>query len=142
MFTVGLGEPLRMDVELAVPTDLQTAMHLARAYERWLSLVVSDATKATSKHFKSASSTSSSVVASSAPQSRFHRLSLEELVVKRVNGECNHCTEKFTPDHKCTSKGVFLLEMDDDSEPNTVADELGISLHALTVIDIANIMKL
>jgi hypothetical protein len=32
--------------------------------------------------------------------------------------------------------------MDDDSEPDTIANELGISLHALTGIDIANTMKL
>jgi hypothetical protein len=52
MFTTGLGEPLRTDVKLAVVTDLQTAMRLARAYKRRLSLVVSDTTKATSKPFK------------------------------------------------------------------------------------------
>ena len=34
MFTAGLGEPLRTDVELQAPTNLQTAMSLARAYER------------------------------------------------------------------------------------------------------------
>jgi hypothetical protein len=98
--------------------------------------------KATSKPFKLASSTSSSAVASSAPRSRFRSLSSEELAVKRANDECYHCTEKFTADHKYTSKGVFLLEIDNDSELDTAADELGISLHALTGIDIANTMKL
>jgi hypothetical protein len=34
MFTTGLGEPLWTDVELQSPTQLQTAMSLARAYER------------------------------------------------------------------------------------------------------------
>jgi hypothetical protein len=63
-------------------------------------------------------------------------------VAKRANDECYRYMEKFTPDHKCTSKGVFLLEMDDDSEPDTIANELGISLDALTGIDIANTMKL
>jgi hypothetical protein len=38
MFTVGLGEPLLIDVKLAVPTDLQAAMRLARAYERCLAM--------------------------------------------------------------------------------------------------------
>jgi hypothetical protein len=33
MFTAGLGQPLRTDVELHAPIDLQTAMRLARAYE-------------------------------------------------------------------------------------------------------------
>jgi hypothetical protein len=34
MFTIGLGKPLRMDVELATPFDLQSMMSLTRAYER------------------------------------------------------------------------------------------------------------
>jgi hypothetical protein len=33
MFTSGLGEPLRTDIELQAPTNLQSAMSLARAYE-------------------------------------------------------------------------------------------------------------
>jgi hypothetical protein len=34
MFTARLGEPLRTDIKLAALTNLQTAMRLARAYER------------------------------------------------------------------------------------------------------------
>jgi len=34
LFTAGLGQPLRTDVELQAPTNLQTAMSLARAYEQ------------------------------------------------------------------------------------------------------------
>jgi hypothetical protein len=37
---------------------------------------------------------------------------------------------------------MFMLEMDDDIEVDTAANELGISLHALTSIDVANTMKL
>jgi hypothetical protein len=50
--------------------------------------------------------------------------------------------EKFMPVHKCASKGMFLLEVDDDIKVDTTADELGISLHAFTGIDVANTMKL
>jgi hypothetical protein len=46
------------------------------------------------------------------------------------------------PDHKCASKGVFLIEMDDDVEVDVAADELGISLDTLTGIDVSNTMKL
>jgi hypothetical protein len=113
-------------------------MRLARAYERRLAMSKTGAkqTMSTTK-----SITSSTTVAST-PWQRFRRLSLEELVTKRANGECYRCMEKFTPDHKCVSKGVFLLEMDDDVEVDTTVDELGISLHALTGIDIVNTMKL
>jgi hypothetical protein len=136
MFTIGLGEPLRTNVELAAPIDLQAAMHLARAYERHF---------ATSKlGTKQISSTTKSTVSSVAFTSwpHFRRLSLEELVVKRANNECYRCTEKFTPDHRCTAKCVYLIEMDDEVEVDTAANELGISLHTLTGIDIANTMKL
>jgi hypothetical protein len=37
---------------------------------------------------------------------------------------------------------VFLIEMDDDVEVDVTADELDISLHALTGIDVTNTMKL
>jgi hypothetical protein len=37
---------------------------------------------------------------------------------------------------------MFMLEMDDDIEVDTAANELGISLHTLTSIDVANTMKL
>jgi hypothetical protein len=48
---------------------------------------------------------------------------------------------KFT-DHKCTSKGVFLLELDNVMEECEVAYDMDISLHALTGIDVGNTMNL
>lgn len=38
LFTVGLQEPLRTDMELQAPQSLEVAMSLARAYERRLQL--------------------------------------------------------------------------------------------------------
>jgi hypothetical protein len=38
LFTVGLGEPMTWDVEMQWPEDLQVAMSLARAFERWASV--------------------------------------------------------------------------------------------------------
>jgi hypothetical protein len=60
---------------------------------------------------------------------------------KRKKGECYFCTEKFSLDHKCASKGVFLMELEDD-DPTQVADELGVSLHALTGLCGTNTMQL
>jgi hypothetical protein len=37
---------------------------------------------------------------------------------------------------------VYLIEMDDEVEVDTTVDELGISLHAFTGIDVTNTMKL
>jgi hypothetical protein len=64
------------------------------------------------------------------------------LAVKRANGECYHCPEKYYVDHNYTSKGVFLLETDDDMDEDAKAEDLVISLYALTDIDINNTMKL
>jgi hypothetical protein len=65
-----------------------------------------------------------------------------ELVAKRVNDECYYFPEKFSADHKCKSKGVFFLVLDDGAETEAMADELGISLHALIGIDVVDTMKL
>jgi hypothetical protein len=73
---------------------------------------------------------------------RFKRLSPEELATKRANKECYHCPEKYSADHMCTTKGVFLIQLDDDMDEEDVAEDLGISLHALTSIDIGDMMKL
>lgn len=62
--------------------------------------------------------------------------------MKRANGECYHCPEKYYVDHNYTSKGVFLLETDDDMDEDAKAEDLVISLYALTDIDINNTMKL
>jgi hypothetical protein len=142
MFTVGLGEPLRIDVELAAPTELQQAMNLARAYERRISVSTPDTIKGGPKTSKSAPAATSSVAVSSTPRPRFRRLSPEELAAKQANGECYRCPEKYVKGHRCSSKGVFLLEMDDDIKPETAAEELGISLHALTGIDVTNTIQL
>jgi hypothetical protein len=73
---------------------------------------------------------------------RFKRLSPEELKAKHANGECYHCPEKYSADHKCITKGVLLIQLDDDMDEEDVAEDLGISLHALTSIDISDTMKL
>jgi hypothetical protein len=61
---------------------------------------------------------------------------------KRKKGKCYFCTEKFSLDHKCASKGVFLMELEEDDDPTQVADELGISLHALIGLCGTNTMQL
>jgi hypothetical protein len=76
------------------------------------------------------------------PRPRMKQLSSEGLAAKRANGECYHCTKKYTTDHKFLDKGVFLIEMDDNFDGETMPKELGISLQALTGIDVGNTMKL
>jgi hypothetical protein len=142
MFTAGLGDPLRTDVKLVTPPDLQTAMSLARAYERRTTTtnIVSRPTTSTASQ-SSTVSAASSIQVTSTSRPRFRRLSPKEMATKQAN-ECYYCLEKFSNDHKCKAKGVFLLELDDDIEPEAVVDDLGIFLHALTGINVTNMMKL
>jgi hypothetical protein len=72
---------------------------------------------------------------------RFGRLAPDELAPKWANRECYHCQEKYTPDHKCAGKGK-QLELDDAREMDDAAEALGISLRALTDIDVGAPMKL
>jgi hypothetical protein len=75
-------------------------------------------------------------------RSRFRHLTPEEMADKRKKGECYFCPEKFSLGHKCASKGVFLMELEEDDDPATMADELGVSLHALTDLYGTNTMQL
>jgi hypothetical protein len=105
MFTAGLGDPLRTDVELLAPTNLQTAMSLACAYERKEENVAPLRDKPGHRTLSSLKGIGSLLgarpVAPNRP--RFKRLTPEELAVKRANGECYHCNEKYSTDHKCTA---------------------------------------
>jgi hypothetical protein len=61
---------------------------------------------------------------------------------KRKKRECYFCPENFTQDHKCVMKGVFLMELSKEDNPEILADHLRISLHALTGISSTKMMQL
>ncbi|KAJ1259396.1 hypothetical protein BS78_10G151600 [Paspalum vaginatum] len=148
LFTAGLGQPLSSDVEMQRPrtVSLQTAMSLARAYERRQQEADHAASQPAGRLSTRAKGAQLAGQPNSkldvAPWPKFRRLSPEEMADKRRKGECYFCTEKFGPDHKCTSKGIFLLELEDDASEDDAAADLGISLHALTGITTANTMQL
>jgi hypothetical protein len=75
-------------------------------------------------------------------RSHFCHLSLEEMAEKQKKGECYFCPEKFSQDHKCAMKGVFLMELTEEDDPKSLADDLRISLHALMGISNAKTMQL
>jgi hypothetical protein len=119
-------------------------MSVARAYERKKENVAAARDRSGHRQSSLVKGVGSGLGARPATPSRprFKRITPEELALKRANGECYHYPEKYSANHKCTSKGVFLLEMDDDMDEDATAKDLGISLHALTGIDISNTMKL
>jgi hypothetical protein len=134
------------DVEMKRPTDLQAAISLAREFERRAYAIatassVSAAWSQPRSHFplpgptpSTLSATTSSPVAATTGSScsKFCRLSPEEMANKRKKGECYSCPKKFSQEHKCAMKGVFLMELIEEDDPDALADDLGISLHALT----------
>ena len=57
-------------------------------------------------------------------RSKLRRLSPEELAEKRKKQECFFCPEKYTPDHVCSKKGAFVLDMEEDAELAVLEEEL------------------
>jgi hypothetical protein len=147
MNTAGLGEPLRTDVELQTPETLQRAMHLARVYERRLMHTgnsTGQSTAALEVPSKPAAPTMARPAATTTNRPRFRRLSPDELAAKRASGECYHCKEKYSPEHKCSGRGIFLLELEEEdttTEPPLQVD-LGISLQAMTGIGVTDTLRL
>ena len=93
MYTAGLGEPLRTDVELQTPETLQRAMHLARVYEQRLMHTGSStgqSTAALEVPSKPAAPTMARPTATTANRPRFRRLSPDELAAKRASGDSYH----------------------------------------------------
>ncbi|KAM0891817.1 hypothetical protein ACQ4PT_026120 [Festuca glaucescens] len=158
LFTVGLLKPLRTDVEIQNPTSLQMAMSLARAYEQRLleaPMDIMPPKNNTPARVQTSARTSGNLtpsgaippatsmgssmvvptaVAAAAPGSRFRRLTTEEMADRRQKGLCFNCPEKFSKSHKCSMKGVFLLELNGEASDDDLEDHVEVSLHALTGI--------
>jgi hypothetical protein len=148
LFTAGLGQPLVLDVEMQRPANLQTAMSLARAYER-RSAEVARAIQASparpASRSRSQAMTAGPAVAAhpgrtpppkteEQSRSRVRGLTPEEIAEKRANGQCYFCPEKFSCDHKCANRGgVFCITAAETEDDDAVTEEdIRISMHALT----------
>jgi hypothetical protein len=51
-------------------------------------------------------------------------LSLKELAAKWANRECYHYPKRYTSVHKCVSKAMFLVELNDEEEIEATIEEL------------------
>ena len=148
LFTGGLPDPLRTDVELQAPADLQRAMSLARAYERRATALL--AAQGHQQRFldqsppplQSAPTTTATPTSTpsmpAAPHRQLRRLSSAEMAERRRQGLCYNCDEPYVRGHKC--QRLFYLEVSDcdDHNQSANADEVAedlpplISLHAIT----------
>ncbi|KAG2599212.1 hypothetical protein PVAP13_5KG463014 [Panicum virgatum] len=131
------------------PASLQTAMSLAWAFEK-RAAEAARAVSATAPRPGTRQRPPAPSQPATAPPAekqdeqrpRFRRLSPEEIAEKRANGQCYFCPKKFTKEHRCARKDVFLMELEDGEELSDDADTVSISLHALTGITAADTLKL
>ena len=146
LFTAGLGQPLSSDVEMQHPANLQTAMSLARAFERRsaeAARAIYPSTPRQPSRPRPPSMTPAPTMEE--PQRpRVRRLSAEEIADKRAKGQCYFCPEKFSRDHKCAARGgVFCLSLDDAApEDDDITEEVCISLNALTGVPAGDTIRL
>jgi transposase InsO family protein len=159
LFTGGLPDTIRIDVELQFPQDLQRAMALARAYERRAAALVPAATRPARppqrpqhQPLPPASTPPQALVPAtqaSTPPKPFRRLSPAEMTERRRQGLCYNCDEQYVRGHRCPR--LFYLEVADfvDDNPNILdaalppeEDEPLITLNAITGIRTEDTMQL
>ena len=164
LYMGGLPDPIRTDVELQMPADLQRAMMLARAYERRNVLVVLPATARPHRPQGRQYAAPPAVTAPAAlppataplalpapptPPWPFRRLTPAEMTERRRMGLCYNCDEQYVRGHRCAR--LFYLEVSDDvneeAEPaieQSILDDDHplISLHAIAGIRTEETMQL
>jgi hypothetical protein len=157
LFTGGLPDHIRVDVELHEPQDLHRAVRLARAFEirnapPQSPVALHRPVRRQLATLPAPTSTTSTPSASTPPRP-FKRLSPAEMTERRKLGLCYNCDEPYVKGHKCPH--LFYLEVtdytveepaDDDRPPPAPAafdpDEPLISLHAITGIRTEETMQL
>ena len=159
LFIGGLPDHIRVDVEMHDPGDLQTAMYLARAFERKASALAAPAQRGarppqrptTSAHPPAGGGppatapmpTAPTPTGTTTPARTFRRLTPAEMLERRRQGLCYNCDEQYVRSHVCPH--VFYLEssdyIDDDVFTTTedaavespMAPPDGAAAHALVV---------
>uniref|UniRef100_A0A1S3X3P8 Reverse transcriptase domain-containing protein n=1 Tax=Nicotiana tabacum TaxID=4097 RepID=A0A1S3X3P8_TOBAC len=161
LFTAGLIDSIRLDVEMCSPPDLVHAMNIARAFEKKQKLVRATSSRretwqGTKGYFSTTTSstiptpkgsnapggiTEPKLVSSSAPFIK--KLSRAEMAERRAKGLCYNCDELYSIGHQC--KKLFWLELadlDDEEPDHKDAQEPEISLYAITGQKNARTMQL
>ncbi|KAL4366769.1 hypothetical protein GQ457_05G003480 [Hibiscus cannabinus] len=154
LFTAGLVEELRIDIEMQQPGNLGVAMNMARTLERkqkassklssrtnlnWPTSpnIGNNPTIPTTKSFNAKGGGqlvkpvgNSNKVGSSAPFIK--RLTRTEMAERRAKGLCYNCDESYSLGHKC--KRLFWIEVPDyeGEQDNDEVDNLEVSLHAIS----------
>ncbi|CAO2161375.1 unnamed protein product [Urochloa humidicola] len=161
LFTVGLGEPLSLDVQMQNPQTLEMAMSLARSYERRELAVQAQAAKPQRRGLlptpplplpstkppgvppATAASSSASTPSVTVAGRTIKRLTPEEMETRRREGLCFNCNEKYVRGHNKVCAHLFLLELEDeeDDEEGAAKEEPLISLHAIAGVRTSETMQ-
>ncbi|KAJ1410099.1 Leucine-rich repeat domain superfamily [Sesbania bispinosa] len=135
LFTAGLVEELRIDIEMQQPGNLGIAMNMARALERKQRVSQGTPISRTSMSWPSSKNTSNSYVISANRNSNargggqttkpvgsssrvgssapfVERLTRAEMAERRAKGLCYNCDESYSTGHKCNR--LFWIEVPDD----------------------------
>jgi hypothetical protein len=126
IYTAGLLEPLKTDVELLNPQDMETDMSLVQAYERRLA-IIAEANKApaskpgrlppprpTPTHATMTTSTTPPAGAAAPTPHPFKRPTADEMAERRQVSLCFNYDEPFSHGHKC--KMLFEITTINDYE--------------------------
>lgn len=70
------------------------------------------------------------------------RISIEEMPDRLAKGLCNSYQEKFSWNHRCSMKEIYLLKLDEEEDMEDDNDHVEILLHALTGIHTGRTMQL
>jgi hypothetical protein len=155
IYTAGLVNPLKTDVALRRPANLDDAIMLARAYEQRMQLSPSDPTHGLSVRpalpsstagapYKSPASSSTAGAASSASPGSGkttalsstlprRRLSQAEMTQRRADGLCYNCDERYVQGHRC--KKLFVLEVADPDDDEVIDEEIECAALAVVVVN-------
>jgi hypothetical protein len=134
----------RSGVSLQQPATLDDTVMFARAYEqRHLPHAVPQAPSRSGSTFSKPTASVMGSLGSGAPTSSTAsvaskptptpKLLLAEIADRRAKGQCFHCKDQFTNDHKQLCKQRFVIEVLFEEEDQSLEDPT-ISLDALTVI--------
>ncbi|XP_019158364.1 PREDICTED: uncharacterized protein LOC109155092 [Ipomoea nil] len=151
LFTAGLDEILRIDVERLRPDSLDEAINIARDYARKGTLLRPTTSQ---RPFPPQTPPSSAITVHQQPlgqnttQSRPLRpkkLSSAEMLERQKLGLCYNCDEKWIKGHRCKRHLYMLgiIEDEEDDVDNCLEDlEPEISLHAITGINHSQTMQI
>jgi hypothetical protein len=147
MFTSGLHDDIRINVELQDPRDLEHTLALARAFEKRATRPATRSGAYRTYQQPRPPPAPAPPTADSSPTRTIRRLTPAEMAEHRHQGLCFNCDENFVRGHKCAH--LFLIEYDDsglddsnagDGEP--ADDEPRISLYAVAGVQAAETVRL